>query len=177
MNAIRRDMQGVNQGRFGYTLAEVMIAVSILTLVVGGAIPAFIMCLKTSTRNTVDLSTAQEASSALSRIVYGVGAQYGLRSAVASTVTGVPATGNTWTVTYADIAGWTNSFSYDGVNDVLTYSNADFPNGVNIGRNIIAANVSNMASSLGITITLTCCCSNGQYCATNVMTTSVRWRN
>ena len=163
--------------RRGFTMAEMMIALAIMSLIFAGAVPTYIMCLRTWTQGSVDIQAAQECSFALARIVYGVGAQYGLRSAVASSVTGVPATSQVWTVTYTDIAGWTNSFSYNGTNDYLTYVNVDTPAGANIGKNIIAASVTNMPSSLGITISITCCAVDGRYVSTNTMTTSIRWRN
>jgi len=165
------------QRSHGWTLSEMMVAVAILSLVLAGAVPTFIMCIRTWAQGSVDIQAAQEASFAIQRIMSGVGAEYGLRSANSSTVTGVPATSQAWRVYYEDIGSSPHAISYDGISDYLTYSNADFPKGVNIGKGIIAATVTNMASSQGITISITCLATDGRFSSTNTMTTSVRWRN
>ena len=164
------------RNRDGFTLAEMMVATAILVMVMASAVPTFIVCLRTWTRGSLDVQAAQSSSFALERIIYGVGMQYGLRSAVSTTVNVTTTNSGSWTVTYCDIDGFTNSFSYDGVSDHLTYVNSGSPGGVNIGRNITAAAVTNSLTR-GISFVVTCCVTEGRYAATNTMSTSIKWRN
>jgi prepilin-type N-terminal cleavage/methylation domain-containing protein len=171
--------------RHGFTLSEVMVAMSIFALVVASSVPVLILCQRTWTRTSSQLTATQKASIALERMVYGVGDQYGLRSATAASIVVTP-NGTNWTVTYTDIVGNASAFAYNSSNKMISYSGmhtiAVGTNGllntngwVKIGTNITAATVQN--SALGMTITVTAAVTNGKYSASTTMSTYVSYRN
>jgi prepilin-type N-terminal cleavage/methylation domain-containing protein len=157
----------------GFTLTEIMIALSIFSLVLATAVPVFIMCQRSWALTSVQLETSQKASAAMDRLVYGVGLQYGLRSAIATTV--VFTAGTDWSVAYRDVAGNSNSFAYHSASNQLTYDGPDTVGSVVVGRSITAATVSNSARGMGIHVTAAVI--NGRFAATNTMTTYVSYRN
>jgi prepilin-type N-terminal cleavage/methylation domain-containing protein len=168
--------------RLGFTLSEVMIAVSVFGLVMASTIPAFMVCQRDWKWCSNQLTATQKASAALERLVYGVGDQYGFRSATAASVVVTP--GVNWSVSYTDIVGNASSFAYIQTNKQITFTGIHAvagPNGTAtngtavIGKNITAASVSN--SALGMRITLTAAVSDSRYSATTTMTTYVSYRN
>ena len=64
-----------------FTLLEVMIAVALFGLVMAGTIEVYIMCNKLWHATSLSMETSRMASLALQRMVYGLGTNYGLRSA------------------------------------------------------------------------------------------------
>ena len=67
--------------KHGFTLIELMIAVAIFGLVMSGAIGVYIMCQKMWHATSLSMLTNRDGNMAMSRLVYGVGANSGLRSA------------------------------------------------------------------------------------------------
>ncbi|MFC1461096.1 type II secretion system protein J, partial [Verrucomicrobiota bacterium] len=67
--------------RNGFTLVEVMIAVSLFTLVMGGTISVFLMCQRVWHSTSLKIQTTHDANMAMARMVYGLGTNSGLRSA------------------------------------------------------------------------------------------------
>ena len=61
----------INQNAF--TLVEVLIAVSIFTMVIVGTFAAFMACNRIWQSTSLDIQTAREANMALARILYGTG--------------------------------------------------------------------------------------------------------
>ena len=65
----------------GFTLLEVMIATVLFGLVVAGTIEIYIMCNKLWHATSLIMQTTRESSLALSRVIYGMETNNGLRSA------------------------------------------------------------------------------------------------
>lgn len=65
----------------GFTLLEIMIATALFGLVMAGTIEVYIMCNKIWHSTSISMQAARESSLALSRIVYGMGTNSGLRAA------------------------------------------------------------------------------------------------
>lgn len=75
-------MTGLNHNmKPGFTLVEVLIAVLLFGLVMAGAIDVFIMCQKFWHATSLNMQAVRESSLALSRIVYGLETNNGLRAA------------------------------------------------------------------------------------------------
>ena len=159
--------------RQGFTLTEVMVALSVFTLVMASAVPTFIMCQRSWALTSVQLQAAQKASAAIERLVYGVGLQYGLRTAISTTV--VVTAGADWKVSYIDITGMSNCFNYSSTARQLTYDGPATTGSVVVGKSITAATVSNSAN--GLSIVVTAGVTEGRFSATNTMTTFVAYRN
>lgn len=172
MNTIGRRDGVLNRSR-GFTLTEVMVALGVFSLVMASAVPVFVMCQRSWALTSVQLQAAQKASAAVERLVYGVGAQYGLRSAVSASVVVTP--GTDWRVSYMDIMGMSNSFTYSSAGRQLLYDGSDTAGSVVVGRSIAAASVTNSVDGLAICVTAGV--TEGRYTATNTMTTYVAYRN
>jgi len=70
----------------GFTLVEIMVAVALFGLVVGGTIEVYIMCNKLWTATSLNMQAVRESSLALTRMVYGLETNNGLRSAALVTL-------------------------------------------------------------------------------------------
>jgi len=161
-------------GARGFTLAEIMVSLAVFSLVVAGAAPVYIMCSRTWYKSTLSTRAASETSMALEKLVYGMGLQYGLRSAVATSVV-VTATGSDWVVRYVNSEGGTNRFSYDASGTVLRYLGSAAAAWTLVGSNITACVVSN--TSVGMSLTVTTGITEGRYSVTNTMYTYMSYRN
>jgi prepilin-type N-terminal cleavage/methylation domain-containing protein len=173
MNVCLRNVEMPHRGA-GFTLTEIMMAVLVFSIVVATAIPAYITFSRYSYMTTVSLQSSHKASMAMERMVYGVGLQNGLRSALATSVV-VTAVGSNWTVSYRDVAGQGSTFGYNGANRQLVYDGPDTTGNVVIGDCITSASVSN--ASGGLFMQVTAVVTNGRFKATNTMTTFVGYRN
>ena len=69
-----------------FTLLEVMIATALFGLVVAGTIEVYIMCNKLWHVTSLSMQTTRESSLALSRVIYGMETNNGLRSAAMITL-------------------------------------------------------------------------------------------
>ncbi len=65
----------------GFTLVEVMIALSLFGLVVAGTLGVFILCQRMWRATALQMETARLAGLAVDRMVYGLGSNNGLRGA------------------------------------------------------------------------------------------------
>lgn len=65
----------------GFTLVEVMMAAGLFLLIVAGTLSVYIMCMQTWHSTSLKMDTTHAVSLALSRMVYGLGTNSGLRSA------------------------------------------------------------------------------------------------
>ncbi|MCX7916405.1 MAG: prepilin-type N-terminal cleavage/methylation domain-containing protein, partial [Verrucomicrobiae bacterium] len=65
----------------GFTLAEILVAVALASVVVAGTTSLFITFLRSYNNTTLMRNTATQASMGLERMVYGVGTNGGLRAA------------------------------------------------------------------------------------------------
>jgi prepilin-type N-terminal cleavage/methylation domain-containing protein len=170
----------IKHTRQGFTLAETMMAVAVFSMVMAGAAGAFSIGLK-SWRNTTSFMDAScRASTALSRIAYGVNGECGLRAAF-SPVTVVANDGN-WTITFTVPKGTagtdtqTNRIRYNSSTETIEYETATSPDTWNpIGRNIIASSIS--ATTSGVTIMVRARPGVGNGSTPNEMISAITFRN
>lgn len=80
--------------RVGFTLLELMIAVGLFSLVIAGSLGVYIMCQKFWQATSLDMQTSQMAGMALSKMIFGVGTNAGIREAASVTVYGYAVTGD-----------------------------------------------------------------------------------
>ena len=64
-----------------FTMVEMVIAVGLFCLVVAGSLGVYVMCQKFWQATTLNMQTSQMAEMALSRMIFGVGTNAGLREA------------------------------------------------------------------------------------------------
>lgn len=189
-----------------FTIVELMIAVALFGLAVSGAISVYITCQKLWHRTSLSMQVNRKCDLAISRLVYGVGTNNGLRAAASISI-------NTnmkgmWTGNHDDYppaAGDTHHFLNPGLDDGswrITCSNAfdgerwiDFnKTASNIvlwveeppstthrsTRQLICNYVSDAVVSTnasGINIQLTLFRKENRFTATNQMSTFVQLRN
>ena len=68
-------------GAPGFTIVEMMIATAIFGMTMGGAIGVYIMCQKLWQATSLSMTTSRDGNMALTRLVYGIGSDNGLRTA------------------------------------------------------------------------------------------------
>lgn len=73
-------------GSRGFTLVELMIATAMFGMIMGGAIGVYIMCQKMWQATSLGMATSRDGNMALSRLVYGIGSNNGLRTAASISV-------------------------------------------------------------------------------------------
>ena len=76
----------VNRPSFGFTLLEVMIATALFGLVAAGTIGVYTMCNKLWHTTALSMQAARESSLALTRVIYGLETNGGLRAAAMMTL-------------------------------------------------------------------------------------------
>jgi hypothetical protein len=148
-----------------------MIAMTLFSLAVGGALGVFIMCQQMWHTTELGMQTTREANLAMSRLVYGVGINSGLRAA--STVA-ISSNANGWSLACSN--------KFDGAK-TITYnrpaSNIYWIDGVNqsspIAEHVSAAVVSTGAA--GVNIRLSVLQRDGRFTATNQISSFVTMRN
>ena len=65
----------------GFTLVELMVAAAMFGITMSGAIGVYIMCQKMWQATSLSMATSRGGNLALSRLVYGIGSNNGLRAA------------------------------------------------------------------------------------------------
>ncbi|MDD5482272.1 MAG: prepilin-type N-terminal cleavage/methylation domain-containing protein [Kiritimatiellae bacterium] len=153
-----------------FTLLEIMIAMAIFGLVAAGTISVYIMCNKIWHTTALSMQMTRESSLALSRLVYGVGPDSGLRSAGMAVVSNI--SGGGWRLTISNLY---TGISYAGYNS--QQSNIYFPdtNSV-ICRNVSASSVTTNADG-AVRVQLTVVKRDGLFAASNTVGTLVKMRN
>lgn len=68
-------------GSRGFTLVELMVAAAMFGLTMSGAIGVYVMCQKMWQATSLSMTTSRDGNLALSRLVYGIGSNNGLRTA------------------------------------------------------------------------------------------------
>ncbi len=149
----------------GFTLAEMLVAVGIGSVVIAGTMTLFVTYLRFYNSTSLMRNCASRASLALERMVYGVGANVGLRAAQSSTVS----------VTYPS-GGWRIQYN---TNLVFQYTVAaktitDQANKI-ICSNVISSTLTYPTNSC--TISLTVVEVGGGRIVTNTMASTVQFRN
>lgn len=158
------------RGKLGHTLAEVLVASVILTLVVGGAVSLYLAIQRMWKVVTVHMEADRLATMAVNRIVYGYGARRGLRTARYGTVALQNVSGG-WNLTYVTGNSQTNRFEYRRDTESLVLQ----PGGVLIGQQVTNAVV--ILQPFTAEIRVQTRFREGRYEAGGEYRTVVRWRN
>ncbi|MCS7048716.1 MAG: prepilin-type N-terminal cleavage/methylation domain-containing protein [Verrucomicrobiae bacterium] len=149
----------------GFTLAEMLVAVAIASVVVAGTTSLFITFLRSYNNTTLMRNTATQASMGLERMVYGVGTNGGLRAAEASKVSVSYPSGG-WRIEYR-----TNTwFQYSPTTRRIFNQS-----GKTICTNVIASTLQYFTNSCAISVTVAE--SAGGRVHTNTMRSLVQFRN
>lgn len=150
----------------GFTLVEMLISVSIMTIVIVGTFNIFIFYLRSYNATTLMRTSATRASLALDRMVYGVGTNYGLREAPHAGVTISNVASTFWKISYTN----NTYFQWSSASRCIIDQT-----GKKLGTNIVASTLSTNGS--GCTISLSVAESGGGRILTNTMSTFVQFRN
>lgn len=155
----------------GFTLIELMIAVAIFGLAVSGAIGVFILCQKMWHATSLSMLTNRDCNFAISRLIYGLGTNSGLRAAATVTIS---SNANGWSLTCSN--------KFDGVKSIdfnKQASNIYWVDSVNqssrlcdhVSSAVLATNAA------GVNIQLTLLRNEGRFTSTNQISTFVLMRN
>lgn len=151
-----------------FTLLEVMIAAALFGLVVAGTVSVYIMCNKIWHSTSISMQTARESSLALSRLVYGLEADSGLRSA--SAITNINFPDGSWRMTVSNSFSGVKYIDYNHQEKILSNANSI------ICKDVSSATVTNNASgTIGIQLTVEK--RDGMFIASNTVSTLVNMRN
>lgn len=138
----------------GYSLVEVLVAVALSTLVLGGVL----LLVSGGSRSwrviALQMQADQDVNTAMNRLVFGLPAENGLpsekgiRCAAAATVT--PGAAGDWSLSYApgSVTGTINEITYDAAERRLLFE----PGGRLVGRGIDFAWAGEDGRSLTITL-------------------------
>lgn len=155
----------------GFTLLEILIATALFGLVVAGTISVYIMCNKLWHATSLGMRTARESSLALSRIVYGVDTNSGLRAA--SAVTLINSNDGSWRIGVSNLFGGVRYIDYSRTEEKIRFwpdTNAI------IGNNVSTSSVTtNVNGTIGIQLTITR--QDGMFSSSNTVSTTVKMRN
>ena len=118
---MKHGTQVYRSDRSGFTISELLIASSVSLIVLGVAMGVFINVMRSWHGVELRMQADRDVNMAMSRIVYGMGNRFGLRSA--STATNI-ASGSGWTVSYltGGTAPQNNSFTYSTVSGNLVFN-------------------------------------------------------
>jgi len=161
--------------RSGFTLAELMMAVAISSIVLAGAFAVYISGQKIWHTTTLEIDTSSEASDAIQKIVYGIGAQGGIRGSLRNSVN-VTSSSNGWTISYVLPDGPTNYYEYNHSAGTLRHSHS-MAGGqwYTIAKGITSASA--VDTGAGLRLSVCQARQNGQFSASNTMSTFVAYRN
>jgi prepilin-type N-terminal cleavage/methylation domain-containing protein len=160
----------VRKSTSGFTLVEMLISVSIVTLVIVGTFNVFVQTIRSYNATSLISVASKRASLALDRMVVGVGTNYGLREAQAASIT-ISTNSSSWQLSYSNqsIAYY---FKYSGgtSNTIVDQS------GKLICTNVVSSTIVTNALG-GCQISVTCAEKGGGRIMTNTMSTFVQFRN
>ena len=155
----------------GFTLVEMLISVSVLTIVIVGTFNVFVQTLRSYNTTSLMRTAAVRVSNGLDRMVIGVGTNYGLREAAAASVVVSSNGAASWKVAYSNqSSAYFFAFS-STTNSIVDQSHKT------ICTNVIASTVSAPSTSGGVQISVSVAESGGGRTITNTMSTFVQFRN
>ncbi len=129
---------------------EVLIAIMISVVVLAGLMGSFLSVYRSWRAIALRMEADREVNNAMSRMVYGMGTNQGLRAAAVGSVTRT-VSGGGWTLAYRtdlDSGAQTNSFTFS-----VSASNLVFNPGAQVaGRDISLATVILSAQSVIVTV-------------------------
>ena len=157
----------------GFTLLEIMIATALFGLVVAGTISIYIMCNKLWHATSLSMQTTRESSLALSRLVYGLETDSGLRSA--SAISNINFPDGSWHMIVSNSFNGVKYIDYNSQQSNIVWSNATM-------SQIVCNNVSTSSNTINntngtIRIQLTVEKRDGMFRASNTVSTLVNIRN
>lgn len=164
--------------RASFSLIEVMITVALTSLVIAGVLGVLIMCQKMWQATSLSMDTTMKGSLALSKMVYGVGTNIGLRSASGYVFTNMTGLSNgSWRISYSNDLEGTKHLVYDSYasNISLRQILTNAANAEVICVCVSSATVSSVSNGIGISLTIKQ--QNGRFMATNQLNTFVKLRN
>ena len=154
-------------------------AISVLGLVMAGAVGAFSIGLRTWRATSSGIDASCQASTVLSRMAYGMGDKCGLRAAFSPVSISSDSTG--WTITYTVPAAMSgtatevNRLKYDSGAETISYQGGASGAWNIIGKNILLSTVSPTASD--VTIMVRARAVIGDCSTVNEMTSTIAFRN
>lgn len=151
-----------------FTLLEVMVATALFGLVVAGTISVYIMCNKIWHSTSLSMQAVRESSLALSRLVYGMETNSGLRTA--SMITNINS-GGSWHMTVSNLSGVVQDVYYNSPEKILSNANSI------ICRDVSSATATVNSAGGTVSIQLTVIKTNGMFVASNTVSTLVKMRN
>lgn len=101
----------------GFSLVELMIVTAMFGLTMGGAIGVYVMCQKLWQATSLGMATSRDGNVALSRLVYGIGSNNGLRTASSISVTNMNGMWNGTDHVYPPAPGDKDHFLNSGSSD------------------------------------------------------------
>jgi prepilin-type N-terminal cleavage/methylation domain-containing protein len=167
MNSLRRRFRRSE----GFTLTELLVATSLISLIVLGAVLVSITQKNMALATTLRMEADHDLNMAISRFVYGSGTRRGIRSA--STASSA-LSGRSWTLTYVsgtDTSVQTNNFHYSASQSNITFN----PGNLLIAENISSARIWVATDYVGITMRVDRV--RGRHTAVREVGTTLRMRN
>ena len=155
----------------GFTLVEMLVALTLSVLVLAGAWSVFLTCLRWWSSSDLFMRVSDANNQVVERLVYGSEGQGGLREA--DSVTVVTGT-NGWTLTYHDTRSATNqSYQYNRAQGTLVHS----PGGKVIGSNLTFASATTNVTLTGVSLRVDLSQTERNSCYSNSLSTFVQFRN
>lgn len=154
----------------GFTLAEVLIAASLVVFVVTAIMALSLGYEGTGRRTALQMLADHRATVALNRMVYGTGSLRGLRTARSSSVN-LQNDVSGWQLSFVDSLGHTNRIEFDSLRQRMLMQ----PGNLLIGTNITAASAT--VSSSGAVLRVRARVVEGRFVGESDLATNVRWRN
>ena len=142
----------------------------LLTLVISGALVLYLAYGRVWRSAAVRMEADRQATLAMNRMVYGVGAGRGLRTARAGSASLQPLTDG-WRLSFTDSLNQTNRIEFDGGHRRLMSQ----PGNRLVGANITHATVT--ISVTGAVLTVRTAIREGRFNAESTVSSAVRWRN
>jgi prepilin-type N-terminal cleavage/methylation domain-containing protein len=160
----------------GFSLTELMVAISVFGMVIAGTMSVFFVSNRSWYSTDIQMQCMREANMILEKMVYGAQGTNGLRSAIFTNVI-VGITGSQWAVTYDTPDGANSSYYYVSADKAILYRDMTVSNStaIVIGQNVHSSSVAVVTNGLSITVQVGV--QDGRFAATNILTTYVRYRN
>ena len=152
----------------GFTIAELLIALGIMGLVMGGTLGVYITQQRLSRDTILHMEADHDLNMAISRFVYGAGLRSGIRSASSAALA---SSGGGWTLTYVAGNLQTNTIRYQSAQSNLIFN----PGNITIGENISSARV--VVAGDTVSVTMRVDRARGRFTAHRTAGTTLRMRN
>lgn len=149
----------------GFTLVEMSVSMGIGVAVIAGMLSLFVTFIRSYNKTSLIRTASARSSSALERMVYGVGTNAGLREAQSTSVT-VTSSTNGWQISYNTNLSFQCTLNTKKIVD---------QSGKVVCTNVIASTLNNYTNSCRIAVTVAE--SAGGRAWTSAVSTLVEFRN